>query len=158
MDDAQLSWLKAEDETSSLREKVKLSESELTKAEARVLGEKEVGKARAEAVRVEAVQAFRASKKFCNIKANFASLSYLQGGIYLKEKIQKKFFDLNLDLLESDDEEAEGVKDWEIQMEDIFCPMCDDLAAEDAVLVPPPAVTDLPDQAVVGESGALNGA
>ncbi|KAG1326552.1 hypothetical protein COCNU_01G004860 [Cocos nucifera] len=44
-DDAQLSWLKAEDETRSLRERVKLLESELSKVEARVLGEREAEKA-----------------------------------------------------------------------------------------------------------------
>ncbi|KAG1330157.1 hypothetical protein COCNU_02G001250 [Cocos nucifera] len=71
------SLLRAEDETKSLRDRVKLLESKLTKTEARMLGEREVGKARAEAVRVEAVQAFRISKEFRNIKADFASLSYL---------------------------------------------------------------------------------
>ena len=38
---------------------------------------------------------------------DFTSLSYLQGGIDLKEKVRRIFPDLNLDLLESDDEEAE---------------------------------------------------
>ncbi|EHA8588498.1 hypothetical protein COCNU_scaffold005503G000010 [Cocos nucifera] len=158
MDDAQLSRLKAEDETRSLRERVKLLESELTKVEARMLGEREAGKARAEAVRVEEVQAFRALKEFHNIKVDFASLSYLQGGIDLKEKIRRIFSDLNLDLLESDDEEAEGAEDRKIQVEDVFSPMRDDLIAEDAVLVPPPAVIALPDQAEVGESRAPDGA
>ncbi|KAG1369677.1 hypothetical protein COCNU_15G000430 [Cocos nucifera] len=84
-DDAQLSRLKVEDETRSLR--VKQLESKLAKAEARVLGEREAGKARAEAARVEAVKAFHTSKEFYNIKMDFASLSYLQGGIDLKEKV-----------------------------------------------------------------------
>ncbi|KAG1359140.1 hypothetical protein COCNU_08G005860 [Cocos nucifera] len=76
-DDAQLSRLKVEDEIRSLRERVKQLESKLTKAEARVLGEREAGKARAEAARIEAVEAFHVSKEFHNIKADFASLSYL---------------------------------------------------------------------------------
>ncbi|KAG1370944.1 hypothetical protein COCNU_16G000380 [Cocos nucifera] len=153
-DDAQLSRLKVEDETRSLREMVKLLEFELTKAEAWVLGEREARKVRAEAIRVEAVQAFHASEEFRNIKEDFASLSYLQGGIDLKEKIQRIFSDLNMDLLESDDKEAEGAEGRVIQMEDIFSPMRDDLAIEDGALVPPPAVIDLSDQAMVGESGA----
>ncbi|KAG1354151.1 hypothetical protein COCNU_07G002630 [Cocos nucifera] len=156
MDDAQLSRLKIEDETRSLRERVKLLESELTKAEARVLEERKVGKARAEAARIEAVEAFRTSKEFWNIKADFASLSYLQGGIDLKEKIRRIFLDLNLDLLESNDEEIEKAEGRKIQMEDVFSPACDDLTTEDAALVPPPAVIILPDQAKVGKSGALD--
>ncbi|KAG1337921.1 hypothetical protein COCNU_04G002270 [Cocos nucifera] len=89
---------------------------------------------------------------------DFASLSYLQGGIDLKEKIRRIFPNLNLDLLESDDEETEGAEDREIQMEDVFSPMHDDLATEDAVLVLSPTVIDLPDQVVIGESGAPDGA
>ncbi|EHA8587624.1 hypothetical protein COCNU_scaffold002855G000010 [Cocos nucifera] len=158
MDDAQLSHLKAEEESRSLRERVKQLEFELTKAEARVLGEREIGKARAEAARVEAVKAFRASEEFCNIKMDFASLSYLQGRIDLKEKVQRIFSDLNLDLLESDNEEAEEVEDRKIQMKDVFSPTCDNLAAEDATSVPPLAIITLLDQAEVSESGALDGA
>ncbi|KAG1363319.1 hypothetical protein COCNU_11G001460 [Cocos nucifera] len=44
MDDAQLYWLKVEDETRSLRKRVKQLESELAKAKARVLEEREAGK------------------------------------------------------------------------------------------------------------------
>ncbi|KAG1359614.1 hypothetical protein COCNU_08G010600 [Cocos nucifera] len=79
MDDAQLSQLKAEDEIRFLKKRVKQLKFELAKAEARMLGEREVGKARAEGTRVEAVEAFCASKEFHNIKIDFASLSYLQG-------------------------------------------------------------------------------
>ncbi|KAG1335341.1 hypothetical protein COCNU_03G014600 [Cocos nucifera] len=147
------SLLWAAGEIRSLKERVKLLEFELTKAEARVLGEREVGKARAEVVRVEVVQAFRASKEFRNIKMDFASLSYLQRGINPKKKVWRIFSDLNLDLLESDEEEAEGAKDRKIQMEDIFSPVRDNVV-EDAALVPPSAVIDLPDQAMVDESGA----
>ncbi|KAG1334981.1 hypothetical protein COCNU_03G011000 [Cocos nucifera] len=87
-DDAQLSRLKIEEETRSLRKRVKQLESKLTKTEAQVLGEREAGKARAEAARIKAVEAFRALKEFHNIKMDFALLSYLQGGIDLKEKVQ----------------------------------------------------------------------
>ncbi|KAG1334784.1 hypothetical protein COCNU_03G009030 [Cocos nucifera] len=79
MDDAQLSRLKAEKESRSLRERVKQLESKLTKAKAWMLEEREAEKARAEATRVEAIEAFHASEEFCNIKMDFASLSYLQG-------------------------------------------------------------------------------
>ena len=68
-----------------------------------MLREREAKKAWAKATRIEAVEAFRASEEFCNINADFASLSYLQGGIDLKEKVQRIFFDLTLDLLESND-------------------------------------------------------
>ncbi|KAG1327832.1 hypothetical protein COCNU_01G017660 [Cocos nucifera] len=111
-----------------------------------------------EATRVEVVEAFRASKKFCNIKMDFASLSYLQGGIDLKEKVQRIFSDLNLDLLESDDEEAEEVEGWKIQMKDVFSPMRDDLAVEDAPSVPSQTIIILSDQMEVGEFRALDGA
>ncbi|KAG1366566.1 hypothetical protein COCNU_13G003560 [Cocos nucifera] len=156
--DAQLSRLKAEDETRSLRKRVKQLESELTKVEARMLGEREAGKARAEAARIEAVEAFHISEKFCNIKADFTSLSYLQGGIDLKEKVRRIFPDLNLNLLELDDEKAEEAEGREIPMEDVFNPTRDDLTTEDAASVPLPTIIILPDQAEVGESGALNGA
>ncbi|KAG1331931.1 hypothetical protein COCNU_02G019000 [Cocos nucifera] len=106
MDDAQLSRLKVEDEIRSLKERVKQLEFELTKTEAWVLGEREAGKARAEA--------FHTLEEFCNIKMDFASLSYLQGGIDLKEKIRRIFSDLNLDLLESNDEEVEEAEGLEI--------------------------------------------
>ncbi|KAG1346214.1 hypothetical protein COCNU_06G000430 [Cocos nucifera] len=141
----------------SLRKRVKQLESELTKTEARVLEERKVGKARAEATRIEAVEVFRASKEFHNIKANFASLSYLQGDIDLKEKVRRIFPDLNLNLLESDDEEAEEAEGRKIQIEDVFSPAHNDLAIEDAALVPPPAIIILPDQVEVGKSGALDG-
>ncbi|KAG1334469.1 hypothetical protein COCNU_03G005880 [Cocos nucifera] len=98
------------------------------------------------------IEAFRALEEFCNIKADFASLSYLQGGMDLKEKVRRIFLDLNLDLLESDDEEAKKVEGREIQMEDVFSPAHDDLAAEDAVSAPPPTVITLPDQAEVDKS------
>ncbi|KAG1326650.1 hypothetical protein COCNU_01G005840 [Cocos nucifera] len=149
MDDAQLSRLKAENEIRSLRERVKLLESELTKAETRMLGEREAGKAQAEAARIEAVEAFCASEEFRNIKVDFASLSYLQRGTNLKEKVQRIFPDLNLDLLESDDEEIEEAEGREIQMEDVFSPVCDNLTVEDAMSVPSPGVITLPDQAEV---------
>ncbi|KAG1371694.1 hypothetical protein COCNU_16G007880 [Cocos nucifera] len=146
----------AKEESKSLKERVKQLEFELTKAEAWVLGEREAEKAQAEAVRVEAVEAFDASKEFHNIKMDFASLSYLQGDIDLKEKVWRIFSDLNLDLSESDDEKAEEAEGREIQMKDVFSPARDDLAAEDAALVPPPAVIILPNQVEVGESGALD--
>ncbi|EHA8590325.1 hypothetical protein COCNU_scaffold017058G000020 [Cocos nucifera] len=156
--DTQLSRLKVEDEIRSLRERMKLLKFELTKAEARVLGERKARKARAEIARVEAVEAFHASKEFCNIKMDFASFSYLQGGIDLKKKVQRIFSDLNLDLLESDDEEVEEVEGRKIQMKDIFSPVHDDPATEDIASVPPPAVIILLDQAKVDESKALDGA
>ncbi|KAG1346631.1 hypothetical protein COCNU_06G004600 [Cocos nucifera] len=156
-DDAQLSRLKAEDEIRFLRKNVKQLESEPTKAEARVLGERKVGKAQAESAKVEAVEAFHASKEFYNIKMDFASLSYLQGGIDLKEKVRRIFPDLNLDLLESNDEEVEEVQDQKIQMKDVFNPAHDDLIVEDAASIPPPAVIILPDQAEVDKSRALDG-
>ncbi|KAG1354127.1 hypothetical protein COCNU_07G002390 [Cocos nucifera] len=123
-----------------------------------MLGEREVGKARVEAARVEMVEAFHASKEFYNIKMDFASLFYLQGGIDLKEKVWRIFPDLNLDLLESDYEEAKKAEDQEIQMEDVFSPACDDLTVEDAASVPSSVIIALLDQAKVGESGALDGA
>ncbi|KAG1347542.1 hypothetical protein COCNU_06G013710 [Cocos nucifera] len=157
-DDAQLSRLKAEDETKYLRERVKQLKSKLTKVEARVLGEREARKAWAEATRIEAVKAFRASEEFRNIKVDFASLSYLQGGIDLKEKVRRIFPDLNLNLLESDDKKAEEVEGRKIQMEDDFSPARDDLTAEDAASVPPSAIIILSDQVEVGESRTLDGA
>ncbi|KAG1367734.1 hypothetical protein COCNU_14G002020 [Cocos nucifera] len=144
-DDAQLSRLKVEDETKSLRERVKQLESELAKAEARVLRERDAEKAWVEAAKVEVVEAFRALEKFCNIKMNFASLYYLQGGIDLKEKVQRIFLDLNLDLLESDDEEAEEVEGRKVQIEDIFSPMRDDPTIEDVASIPPTIIIILPD-------------
>ncbi|KAG1361791.1 hypothetical protein COCNU_10G000100 [Cocos nucifera] len=71
----------------------------------------------------------------------------------LKEKIKKIFPDPNLGLLESDDEEA---KDHEVQMEDLFNPTYEGQIVEDTTSTPPPAVIILPDQAEVGESGALD--
>ncbi|KAG1337720.1 hypothetical protein COCNU_04G000260 [Cocos nucifera] len=67
----------AEDEIRSLKERVKQLKFELTKAKARMLGEKEVRKVWKEAARVEAVEAFRTSEEFYNIKVDFASLFYL---------------------------------------------------------------------------------
>ncbi|EHA8591340.1 hypothetical protein COCNU_scaffold044868G000010 [Cocos nucifera] len=113
---------------------------------------------RADNARVESIEAFRTLEEFSNIKADFASLSYLQGGIDLKEKIQRILLDLNLDLLESDDEEVEKVEDQKIQMEDVFSPARDDPTVEDATLVPPPAIITLPNQAKVSKSRAVDGA
>ncbi|EHA8590087.1 hypothetical protein COCNU_scaffold014924G000020 [Cocos nucifera] len=79
--------LKVEDENTSLKEKVKQLKSELTKAKARLLGEKEAGKARAEATKIKAVEAFFSLIEFRNIKMKFASTSYLQRIEDLKEKI-----------------------------------------------------------------------
>ncbi|EHA8586323.1 hypothetical protein COCNU_scaffold000185G000020 [Cocos nucifera] len=123
-----------------------------------MLGDREAKKARAGAARIEAVEAFHASEEFCNIKMDFASLSYLQGGIDLKEKVRRIFPDLNLNLLESDDEEAEKVEGRKIQMEDVFNLTRDDLTAEDVASVPPLAIITLPDRAEVGKSRALDGA
>ncbi|KAG1362327.1 hypothetical protein COCNU_10G005460 [Cocos nucifera] len=110
VDDAQLFRLKVEDETRSHRERVKQLEFELAKVEARVLGEREAGKAWAEVAGVEAIEAFHPLKEFSNIKMDFASLSYLQGDIDLKENVRRIFFDLNLDLLKLNDEEVEKVE------------------------------------------------
>ena len=65
-----MSRLKVEDENRSLKEKVKQLEFELTKAEARLLGEKKVGKAWAEVAKIEAVKAFCSSTEFRNIKTD----------------------------------------------------------------------------------------
>ncbi|KAG1347863.1 hypothetical protein COCNU_06G016920 [Cocos nucifera] len=156
VDDAQLSWLKVEDEIRSLRERMKQLKSELAKAKAQMLGERKAGKAWAKVARVEVVEAFRALKEFCNIKIDFASLSYLQEGIDLKEKVQRIFSDLDLNLLELDDEVAEEVEGQKIQRKDIFSPMHDDLTAKDVASVPPPAVITLSNQAKVSESRALD--
>ncbi|KAG1363919.1 hypothetical protein COCNU_11G007460 [Cocos nucifera] len=153
-DDAQLSRLKDEDETRSLRERMKQLESELAKTEARVPRERKVGRARAEGARIEAVEAFHTSKEFHNIKMDFASLSYLQGGIDLKEKVRRIFPNLNLDLLESDDEEAKKVESRKVQMKDVLSPARDDPTVEDVASVLPPVIITLLDQAEIDESRA----
>ena len=111
-----------------------------------MLRERKAGKAQAKAVRIETVEAFRTLEEFCNIKMDFASLSYLQGGKDLKEKIRRIFPDPNLDLLELDDEEAEEAEGRKIQIEDVFSLARNVLTVEDATSVPPPVVITLPDQ------------
>ena len=94
--------------------------------------------------------------EFHDIKAEFASASYLQGGKDLKEKIRKNFPDLNLGLLESDEEEVEEAKDREVWMEDLFSPTCKDHITEDAASAPPTVIILL-NQAKIDESGAPEG-
>ncbi|EHA8587916.1 hypothetical protein COCNU_scaffold003598G000010 [Cocos nucifera] len=158
MDDAQLSRLKVEDKNRSLKEKVKQLQFKLTKAKAWLLGKKKVGKARVEVATIEAVKIFHSSIEFRNIKAEFASTSYLQRIEDMKEKIRRNFPNLNLDLLESEGEEAEEVEGQKVQMEDLFSPTHDDLVAGDVTSAPPPTIIVLSDQVEVGKSGAPDGA
>ena len=95
--------------------------------------------------------------EFHDIKAEFFLTSYLHGGEDL-EKMKKLFSNLNLNLLESDDEEVEEAEGRRVQMEDLFSPTCEDHIAEDAASAPPPVVIILPDQAEVDKFGALEGA
>ena len=73
-----------------MKDEVKRLEFELAKAqadtEARLLAEKEDNKGRIEAAKVAMVEAFYSSVKFCDIKADFASASYLQGARISKKR------------------------------------------------------------------------
>ena len=73
--------MKVEDENRSLKDEIKQLEAELAKAwldaEARLLAEKEASKEQVEAAKVVAVEVFRSSTEFHDIKVEFASASYL---------------------------------------------------------------------------------
>ncbi|EHA8588254.1 hypothetical protein COCNU_scaffold004555G000010 [Cocos nucifera] len=84
-------------------------ESELSKVwsdfEARPKVEKKKYEDELEAAKVTTVETFKSSIELRDIKVDFASLSYIQEGIDLKEKLKKILLDFNLELLESDNEE-----------------------------------------------------
>ncbi|KAG1331695.1 hypothetical protein COCNU_02G016630 [Cocos nucifera] len=106
--DAELSKLKAEEELKRERRRL---ESKLSKVqsnfEAWLEAKKKKYEGELEASKVNAVEAFKSSIELRDIKADFASLSYIQVGIDLKEKLKKILPDFNLVLvlLESDNEE-----------------------------------------------------
>ena len=108
---------------------------------------------------VAAVEAFRSSAEFWDIKMEFGLISYLQGIEDFKEKVRSHFSDLKLGSLELDgEEEIREVGDEGLRVEELFSPIHEDWATEDVASALPPAVIILSDHAEADESHAPEGA